>query len=138
MYTRILAAIDGTHRTAHVLDAAMHLAQASGGTVRVLHIEPAEAAFDASGDTEDDESAHQIAQAAVARLTASGVTALASVATAPDCDIATIIVTAAADHSADLIIVGPHHRRGLSGWVAGSVSEDVVRLEKQIAVLLVP
>jgi nucleotide-binding universal stress UspA family protein len=137
MFRNILAAIDSTDRSRAVLRTAEKLARADHAEVRVLHVDPDEAAFDASADAEDDADARAVVETAVRRLDSAGVPASGEVIHAVEGDIGRTIVQTATAAGADLVVLGPHHRRGLDAWVGGSVSDDVVRLATRINVLLV-
>jgi ACDE family multidrug resistance protein len=138
MFHRILAAVDSTERSTPVLAATTRLAQIFGAGIHVLHVDPAAAAFDSSGDAEDDAAARTLVETAVARLTAAGIAASGEVIHAVDGDIARTIVRVATSAGADLVILGPHHRRGLAAWLDGSVSDDVLHLRTTIPVLVLP
>jgi nucleotide-binding universal stress UspA family protein len=139
MFRTILAAIDSTDRSAAVLHTAENLARADHAEVRVLHVDPDEVAFDTSADAEDDAEARAVVHTAVQLLDAAGVPASGEVIHAVEGDIGRTIVQTATAAGADLVVLGPHHRRGLDAWLggSGSVSDDVVRLATRLNVLLV-
>ncbi|MEU7875426.1 universal stress protein [Dactylosporangium sp. NPDC049140] len=51
---------------------------------------------------------------------------------AVDDDTARTIVCTAISAGAGLVVLGPHHRRGLAAWLDGSVSVDVLHLPAKL------
>src|SRR3712207_4674857 len=97
MFRSILAAIDSTDRSDAVLHTAENLARAQHAGVRVLHVDPDEAAFDTLADGEDDAEARAVVETAVRRLGRAGVPASGEVIHAVEGDIGrTIVQTATA------------------------------------------
>jgi nucleotide-binding universal stress UspA family protein len=73
------------------------------------------------------QSAEAHLQDIVSRLAADGVTATGVVVVGVPVD---EINRAIADHKVDLVVMGTHGRTGLRHWMAGSVTERVVRSSK--------
>lgn len=143
MYSRILIATDGSELATKGLDQGLALAQRLGASVTVVTVtEPwvaigAEAAVGwSSYDNPIAEyqkacaaSAKEILDAAAARAKSAGVTPkLRHVADHYPAD---GIVTAAAEESADLIVVASHGRKGLGRLLLGSQASQVLTQAKQ-------
>lgn len=138
MFTHIFAAIDASERSSDVLGAVAKLAGLTGASVEVLHIDPTTVVYETSTDTETEAEAQAVVDDAVRTLAEAGVTASGSFTHAVDIDVARKIVDAAGKAGADLIVLAPHHRRGLDALFNASVSGAVAKLESKIPVLLVP
>ena len=145
LYQRILVPVDDSPPSQRALDAAIEMARTTGASVRVLHVLdelvfPVGVGADKSYAVDvlprlRHESA-RLLEAARARVAAAGV----AVDTALDeCfarKTADVILDAAKDWSADLIVIGTHGRRGPSRLFMGSDAELVVRAAN-VPVLLV-
>jgi len=132
MYDTILVPSDGSEHAVRAAEHGAYLGRAFDAAVHLLHVVDVQAAagiFDAGG----------VDAAFVERLEAEGERALDAVeAVAGDSDrvrTASVrgepsgsILEYADDHGVDLIAMGTHGRTGLDRYVAGSVTERVVRL----------
>jgi nucleotide-binding universal stress UspA family protein len=132
MYDTVLVPSDGSEHAVRAAEHGTYLARAFDATVHLLHVVDVQAAagiFDAGG----------VDAAFVERLEAEGEAALDAVeAVAGDADrvrTASVrgdpsgsILEYADEHGVDLIAMGTHGRTGLGRYVAGSVTERVVRL----------
>jgi nucleotide-binding universal stress UspA family protein len=136
-YATILVAIDGTDQRHRVLAAAAELARLAASTVHVLHVDTDTVAFDTGNHTEPDGSARQLVDEALAELGSHGITAEGVLGTAADADIDDVILGVAHQRQADLIIVGPNYRHGLSAWLQPSVADEISHRSPS-PVLLVP
>jgi nucleotide-binding universal stress UspA family protein len=131
MYDTILVPTDGSDHAVRAAEHGLYLARAFDATVHLLNVVDVQAAaglFDAGG----------VDRAFVERLEASGEEAIdAAEAVAGETDrVRTALVRGAppeaiieyaGEHGVDLIAMGTHGRTGLDRYVAGSVTERVVR-----------
>lgn len=139
MYQRILVPIDGSEPSQLAIQEAIKLAKGSAAQLQLLHVvdehlvgptfDPsyvssaiyadAIAAFQAQGRRILDEGAAVLRQAGIE----AKCTFIETVGRRP----ADLIVEAARDWPADLIVIGTHGRRGLRRLVLGSDAEWVLR-----------
>lgn len=131
MYDTILVPTDGSDHAVRAAEHGLYLARAFDATVHLLTVVDVQAAaglFDAGG----------VDRAFVERLEASGEEAIdATEAVAGETDrVRTAMVRGtpseaiteyAGEHGVDMIAMGTHGRTGLDRYVAGSVTERVVR-----------
>jgi nucleotide-binding universal stress UspA family protein len=137
MFHRILVAVDGTAAARGAVHATAELAFLTGAEVRVLHIDTSEVVYDTVVGLEDDATAHQVLDSAVATLREAGVSADGELLDGLVSDVAAAVQEAAEGFDADLIVVSPHHRSRLAAWLSPSVS-DAIAHKSRIAVLLTP
>ncbi|MEU7885761.1 universal stress protein [Microbispora bryophytorum] len=137
MYTRILAAIDGSDRADRVIRAATDLARLTGATVHVLHAEASEAVYDQVVALEDDATAHAVVDQALTRLREAGVEADGEVVDVLREGVPDAVLNRARAINADLIVLGPRHHGRLGALLGGSVSHEV-GLHTPTSLLLVP
>lgn len=130
MYERVLVAIDHSHTTERVLDAARDLAQLSGGEVWVLHVREREALGKFAGvvDTETLGDAQHSVDDAADKLTAAGVKAHGEVRHTIYGYAAREIVASAAEHDAGVIVMGSKGHGDLVGLLLGSTAHKVIHL----------
>lgn len=131
----ILLAIDGSKFSQSAIQTVIAQAQPNNTDLRVLHvIEPIPEYADSlswgyglqAGEVLQEE--REQAQGLVARAAQELRNAGFEVATAVEVgDAKTVIVDAAAEWPADLIVLGSHGRKGLERFLMGSVSEAVAR-----------
>jgi nucleotide-binding universal stress UspA family protein len=145
MYQRILVPIDGSPTSDQGLDEAIALASVTGGSIRLLH-DLDELVF-ATGFETGATYARNILPAlrqGSERILAAGRKRVSAASVAVDaltiecfarrpCD---VIVEAAAQWPADLIVIGTHGRRGVNRMMLGSDAEQVARMAS-VPVLLV-
>jgi nucleotide-binding universal stress UspA family protein len=145
MYRRILVPIDGSPTSDDGLDEAIALARLTGGSIRLLHV------LDELVFTTGFETGATYARTILPalrqhseRILAAGRQRVAAASVAVDaltiecfarrpCD---VIVEAAVQWPADLIVIGTHGRRGVNRMMLGSDAEQVVRMAP-VPVLLV-
>ncbi len=137
MYSRILAAVDGSGPSTRAFREALRLAADQHAALRVAHVIDlgvalapwAEMAF-INYDTLEAalrESGARILDGALAEAHATGMAA-ESVMLETDVDDPAAEILAEADRwGADLIVMGTHGRHGLAHLILGSVAEGVVR-----------
>lgn len=132
MYDTILIPSDGSEHAVRAAEHGVYLARAFDATVHLLNVVDVQGAaglFDAGG----------VDEAFVERLESEGEGAIEAVeaVTSGDDRVETALVRGrpseailryAEDRSVDLIAMGTHGRTGLERYVAGSVTERVVRL----------
>lgn len=137
MYKRILVPLDGSETSTKALVAALQLARDGQGRVRLVHVLEALnqlAGYDQFGGYAGD--LIQIMREAGTRLLKDGLE-IARAAGIPADDVLfdqltqrmpEVVIDAAADWKADLIVVGTHGRRGLGRALLGSGAEQIIRL----------
>jgi nucleotide-binding universal stress UspA family protein len=145
MYTRILVAVDGSHTSRGAFDAALQLAASFGATLRAYYVvENTPMYFEAPGYDpsilqnqlvqQGKNLSAELAQAMRER-NVNGEVAVGE-ATPAD-DVPTLVLKAATDFNASLIVMGTHGRRGMQRLILGSVAERCVR-QSTLPVLLIP
>ncbi|WJF91900.1 universal stress protein [Paraburkholderia bonniea] len=145
MYTRILVAVDGSHTSRRAFAAALDLARSMGAQLQPFYVvENTPVYFEAPGYdpsilrnsllAQGKELAAQFGQ----NMREQGVEgALATGEASSLEDVATVILHAAAQFGADLLVLGTHGRRGVQRLILGSVAERCVR-QATLPVLLIP
>lgn len=133
MYDTILVPVDGSEHSVRAAQHSIELAGQFDATVHLLHVVDVQTAagpFDAGG----------VGQEFVSRLETEGQEVLEEVTDAvdgTDVSIPTALVRGrpseaildhAAEHDADLIVMGTHGRTGVGRHILGSVAERTVRL----------
>lgn len=128
----VVVPTDGSDPAEHAADLAISLAAATGAALHVVHVvdlgvvwEDADAgrvldALTAAGKRAIDRVIDRAEAAGVERVEASVLRG------APHRG----VVDYAADHDADLVVMGTHGRTGLERYLLGSVTERVVRLSE--------
>jgi len=146
MFKRILVTLDGSDISERALEPAFHVAQKFGASItllRVLTVERVAAAagagpqyFELAGLHEQhDRSEAEAYLRALRRLweaTGVPITTRVAVGAPPE-----MILAAASDGQADLIVMSTHGRSGISRFLYGSVAEAVLR-GTELPLLLVP
>jgi nucleotide-binding universal stress UspA family protein len=136
MYTRILAALDGSRAARLALDEAVKLAKASGAQVVAVSVveHPARLVDVGAVYMAEETPSPAATDAATAALSeadevckAAGVSASTRAVDAYGEDIATVIARTADECEADVIVMGTHGRRGVRRMLVGSVAESVLR-----------
>jgi universal stress protein A len=131
-YRSILNPIQFDDPSLLALGYARQLAMDSGATLHILHVVEK---FPALGEPEvsendnirsEDEARVRLTDIANQHL--SGVKYQVHVAAAAPRALAKAVVQVASEVDADLIVMKTHGRRGLSHFILGSVSEEVVRI----------
>lgn len=145
MYTRILVAVDGSHTSRRAFEAALGLAASCGAVLQPFYVvENTPIYFEAPGYDPSVlrnrlvEESKELAAEFGAEMAARGVkgTLAAGEASASD-DVSTVVLKAAAEFNADLLVMGTHGRRGFQRLILGSVAERCVR-QASLPVLLIP
>jgi nucleotide-binding universal stress UspA family protein len=140
MYSRILAATDGSETSELAIEQAARLAKDQNAKLRIVHvIEQSRLAFAAAGPVAVDleaivEALRKSGQAALerGRAIAQRNDVQADVAIvgddAVDDRVAIVLADEARRWKADLIVLGTHGRRGINHLLMGSVAEAVARI----------
>jgi nucleotide-binding universal stress UspA family protein len=140
MYSRILAATDGSETSELAIEQAVRLAKDQNAKLRIVHvIEQSRLAFAAAGPVAVDleailEALRKSGQAALerGRAIAQRNDVQANVAIvgddAVDDRVAVVLADEARRWKADLIVLGTHGRRGINHLLMGSVAEAVARI----------
>lgn len=127
-FSRILFAVDGTHRSASAVNAVETIALAAGAEVHVLHVWNLEVRVNKGlWDVETRAEANELVEGIAGRLAAAGVPATFEVTSAAEKKIPDAIADAARQYSAGLIAVGSRGRSDLEGLFLGSVSHRVLQ-----------
>jgi len=147
MVKRIFVAIDSSSTAQKALDEAIRLASALGAALCIANAVD-EAPLDQHGmglgtyididqvKAEMRESSSAILDQALAKASAAGCQAERMLIVSTQRRVAEMIVDAANQWRADLIVVGAHGRRGFERMLVGSVAENLVRIAT-ISLLLV-
>lgn len=145
MYQRILVPVDGSSNSTQGLSEAIALAKLTGGRLRLVHVvdEPfvalgSDGALCASGDLFQivRDTAQRVLADATEAARHAGVSADDELLDSFDGRVCDLVVKAAQDWSADLIVIGTHGRRGVGRLLLGSDAEQILRLAP-VPVLLV-
>ncbi|MFM0056077.1 universal stress protein [Paraburkholderia phytofirmans] len=145
MYTRILVAVDGSNTSRRAFEAALALAKSSGAVLQPLYVvENTPLYFEAPGYDpsvlrnrlveEGKELGAEFAKA-MAEQGVKGDLVVSEASTIDD--VSVVVLKAAADFNADLLVMGTHGRRGFQRLILGSVAERCVR-QASLPVLLIP
>jgi nucleotide-binding universal stress UspA family protein len=145
MFKRILVAIDGSRTSQRALQAAIDLAATHGAVLQPYYVvESGPLYMDVPGydpsslHTSLMEQGATLAREAADAMKARGVTGevVTVEATASD-DVATLIVEAANQFNADVLVMGTHGRKGFQRLIVGSIAEQCLR-QATLPVLLIP
>ncbi|ASW01690.1 universal stress protein [Paraburkholderia aromaticivorans] len=145
MYTRIFVAVDGSKTSRRAFEAALALARSNGAVLRPFYVvENTPLYFEAPGYDpsvlrnrlveEGKELGAEFAKA-MADQGVKGELAIGEASSLDD--VSAVVLKAAADFKADLLVMGTHGRRGFQRLILGSVAERCVR-QAHLPVLLVP
>ncbi|MES2631748.1 MAG: universal stress protein [Pseudomonadota bacterium] len=137
MYQRILVPIDGSTTSNRALTAAIGLAQAFKGRLRLIYVVDEAAyvtGYDPSGGYSGEllrvmrESGEKILQEGLAFAKAAGIEADTMLFDTFGERLGEVVAKAVKLWNADLVVVGTHGRRGFSRLLLGSGAEQVIRL----------
>ena len=129
MYEKLLVAVDHSHVTEHVLNAARDLASLSRGEVWILHLREREVMPRAGLiEKETSDEAQAQADAAVEEFTKAGIKAHGLVRNTIYGYAAREIVEDAKSLDVGVIIMGSRGRGDLAGLVLGSTAHKVIHL----------
>ena len=147
MYKRIMVAVDESFMTSQVMEAAIELAKATGAQVAICHaidetiLAQREVAMMLPNSVGKTEARMRLgAQGFLDRLLetarAAGVEADIKLVESEQKHVSDMLIDAAGEWQADLLVVGTHGRRGIERFFVGSVAERLVR-KGQTSLLLV-
>jgi nucleotide-binding universal stress UspA family protein len=128
MYEKILAAIDESEVADRVLAAARELAALSRGDVLVVHMREREPTRFGVTSTESEEEAQAFVDAAVGKLTATGISGRGSARDTLFGHTAREIIADAEANDVDVIVMGSRGRGDLAGLLLGSTAHKVIHL----------
>jgi nucleotide-binding universal stress UspA family protein len=129
MYEKILAAVDESEVADRVLAAAGDLAKLSRGEVLVVHMRECEQTkFGGLTASELREDAQAFVEAAVGKLTATGISARGSARDTMFGRTAREIIDDAESNDIDVIVMGSRGRGDLAGLLLGSTAHKVIHL----------
>lgn len=149
MYTRIIAAVDGSDHSMHALTRAGVLASLNGAVLTLCHVTPDAPVPDNLlsyvGEAERAQSADELWPMVARQILQRGREHVVStVAKPPDIledkrhgDPANGLIEAAEELAAELIVVGSRGLTRFSGLVMGSVSQKLAAAETETDVLIV-
>jgi nucleotide-binding universal stress UspA family protein len=145
MYKRILVAVDGSNTSRRAFESALNLASSMGAELRPFYVvENTPMYFEAPGydpsilRSRMIEQARELGAEFVAAMRERGVGGEAASAESTSLDdVSSVVLKAAADYQADLLVMGTHGRRGVQRLFLGSVAERCVR-QAALPVLLIP
>jgi nucleotide-binding universal stress UspA family protein len=136
MYQRILVPVDGSRNSDEGLIEAIAVARLTGATLRVVHViaQPV-AALAVDGVTDDvdqiydvlHEGAAKIVADALERVRAAGLEADELVLESYNGQVHALVVQAATNWRAELIVIGTHGRHGIGRLLLGSDAEEILR-----------
>lgn len=147
MYKRIMVAVDESFMTSQVMEAAIELAKATGAQVAICHaidetiLAQREVAMMLPNSVGKTEARMRLgAQGLLGRLAetarAAGIEVEIRLVESEQKHVSDMLIDAATEWQADLLIVGTHGRRGIERFFVGSVAERLVR-KSQVSLLLV-
>jgi nucleotide-binding universal stress UspA family protein len=145
MYTRILVAVDGSHTSRRAFEAALDLARSNNAVLQPFYVvENTPMYFEAPGYDPSVlrnrliEQGKELGAEFAGAMIEQGVKGELAVGEASSLDdVSTVVLNAAADFKADLLVMGTHGRRGFQRLILGSVAERCVR-QATLPVLLIP
>ncbi|WP_070107480.1 universal stress protein [Burkholderia plantarii] len=145
MYQRIFVAVDGSETSRHAFDAALALSQSEHATLRAFYaVENAAIYYNVPGYDPSVLREQLVAQGSdltrdfAQRMQDAGVTGdVLTGEAATLADVSSLILEAATEYGADLLVLGTHGRRGFKRLMLGSIAEQCVR-QACLPVLLIP
>ena len=145
MYKRILVAVDGSNTSRRAFEAALDLAKSNGAVLRPFYVvENTPLYYESPGYDPSILRNSLIEEGTELRaefdraMAEQGVKGDAAVSEASSlADVSQMVLQAAAEFGADLLVMGTHGRRGFQRLILGSVAERCVR-QASLPVLLIP
>ncbi|WP_300336102.1 universal stress protein [Accumulibacter sp.] len=147
MYKRIMVALDQSFMTGRVLETAIELAKSTGARIAICHAidetilaqrEVAMMLPNSVGKTEARLrlGAEGFLGKAAETVRAAGVEVEIKVVESEQKHVSDMLIDAAAEWHADLLVVGTHGRRGIERYFVGSVAERLVRKGRRSLLLV--
>jgi nucleotide-binding universal stress UspA family protein len=145
MYTRILVAVDGSNTSRRAFEAALDLAKSNGAVLQPFYVvENTPMYFEAPGYDPSVlrnrliEQGNELGAEFAKAMLDHGVKGELAVGESSSLDdVSVVVLNAAEDFKADLLVMGTHGRRGFQRLILGSVAERCVR-QATLPVLLIP
>lgn len=142
MFTRVMVPLDGSAEAERALPVAIRIVRASGGSLLLVRVVRSLVEFElgvappatwapAANPGERDEATAYLEEVRQ-RESLAGVSATTAVYAGPP---AAMVLAAATNGGADLIVLTSHGRTGMARWMLGSVTAEVAR-ESPIPVLV--
>lgn len=128
MFEKVLLAADGSEHSARAVPIAVEIAKRSGGEVIVFHAREHDIGRGMPWERESDEEAQALVDRVAGEIREAGVTVRADVRRTLTGRTARVIVDAAAEHGAGLIVMGSRGLTDLEGLLLGSVAHKVLQL----------
>lgn len=129
MFTNILLTVDTSEHSRKTVATAEELAKTVGGEVHVLHVRPlVSTGRGGLQDLDSNEEERNIAEDVCQALQGNGIAATFSRVASYHGDTGRVIVTAAQQRGADLIVVGSRGHSEIPSILLGSVAHKVVHL----------
>jgi nucleotide-binding universal stress UspA family protein len=131
VYEKILVAVDMSEPSDRAVVAARDLAALSGGKVVLLHVREQQMIVGKGGgvvNLEEPDEANQLVAKDSAVLDSAGIAHETDVRRALTGHASELIVEAAKEHGADVIVIGSHGRGTLRHLLLGSVAYKVLHL----------
>ncbi len=127
MFTKILLAVDTSTHSAKAVATTAELARSVGGEVHVFHVRPLMSASRAGVvDADLTESERDIAAEVCRELQATGIAATSSRIAKYHGDTGRMIVQAAEEQGAELIVIGSRGHSEIPSLLLGSVAHKVL------------
>lgn len=137
MFKNILVSVDTSEHSRKVVTTTQELAKSLGAEVHVLHVrELVSTGRGGPQDLDFHQDEHNIAQEVCQKLQESGIVATFDRTSSYHGDTGRVIVTAAKERSADLIVVGSRGHSEVLSVLLGSVTNKIMHLA-ECAVLVV-
>ena len=138
MYKRIMVAVDDSFMTSQVLQAAIELARSNGAQLAICHaidetlLAQREVAMMLPNSVGKTEARMRLgAQGFVDKLAAvargAGIEVEIKLVESEKKHVSDMLIDAASEWQADLLVLGTHGRRGIERFFVGSVAERLVR-----------
>lgn len=127
MFDKILLAVDGSPQSEKAVRLAAELAAPTGHQVTVLHVIELAPAKMGPMQLESREDAETLVERDAKQLADAGVQATTRLARALQGRIGSVLVEAASDLDADVIVMGCRGRSDLSSLLLGSVAHQVLQ-----------
>jgi nucleotide-binding universal stress UspA family protein len=130
MFERIVLAVDGSAPSNRAIDAAAELARRIGAEVIVLHVREREIAHIGAEEIESTDKVRELVDGTVRQLKDTGVSARGELQSTSFGRAARVILEAANQDGAGMIVMGSRGLSDLAGLVLGSVTHKVLHLAR--------
>ncbi|SJZ64111.1 MFS transporter [Consotaella salsifontis] len=135
----VMAAVDGSPTDEAVLARAVSLARTKGSGVVVAHVRMAEVFGDEAAELEDETAPRAIVESGLARVRASGLTAIPLLLRSSAALAAEAVLEQARQDGVSTLVVGEPHSHDLGDFVHGSFAATLAKAAPDaLSVILVP